>query len=86
MFGSVDSKPTLDLYSMYFEYMDTSAVTPTAKNRRGPSWHVLCYLLACLPNLTCCVVFFISIYTYTHAFMQFLDLSAFRYQEEPAKQ
>lgn len=37
-------------------------------------------------NVLCCV-FYIYIYiSYTHAFMQFLDLSAFRYQEEPAKQ
>ena len=38
-------------------------------------------------NVLCCDFLYLYIqYTYTHAFMQFLDFSAFRYQEEPAKQ
>lgn len=37
-------------------------------------------------NVFCCDVLYLYTYIYTHAFMQFLDLSAFRYQEEPAKQ
>ena len=38
-------------------------------------------------NVLCCDFLYLYIqYTYTHAFMQFLEFSAFRYQEEPAKQ